>query len=199
LESADLPAQLRETSRHIVPRQFAWSRPVDNAGVQPLMTVRGDQSVLYQFKPQMAVAQRFEKIGGGSGYIWGYGSGFVDYLVPERADRRRVSEIIVRAHIRPVLPDDAPAGFGKTRVTLFVDGWNAGSRLVPAAVNNDVVVQDWRLNGWFVRLRAMRGLPLSIRFAVTPDADWPYGINISNWPEGYDSHDARPVEVELRH
>jgi len=119
--------------------------------------------------------------------------------VPERADRRRVSEIIVRAHIRPVLPVDAPAGFGQTRVTLFVDGWNAGSRLVPEAVNENVVVQDWRLTGWFVRLRAMRGLPLSIRFAVTPDADWPYGINISNWPEGYDSHDARPVEVELRH
>src|SRR4029078_1136565 len=159
-----------------------------------------DKSVLYQFKPQMAVAQRFEKIGGGPGYIWGYGSGFVDYLVPERADRRQVSEIIVRAHIRPVLPVDAPAGFGQTRVTLFVDGWNAGSRLVPAASTPpDVVVQDWRLSGWFVRLLAMRGLPLSIRFAVTPDADWPYGINISKWPEGYDSHDARPVEVELRH
>jgi len=199
LESADLPTQLQETSRHIVPRQFAWSRPLDDAGVQPLMTVRDDKSVLYQFKPQMAVAQRFEKIGGGPGYIWGYGSGFVDYLVPERADRRQVSEIIVRAHIRPVLPVDAPAGFGQTRVTLFVDGWNAGSRLVPEAVNENVVVQDWRLTGWFVRLRAMRGLPLSIRFAVTPDADWPYGINISNWPEGYDSHDARPVEVELRH
>jgi len=24
-------------------------------------------------------------------------------------------------------------------------------------------------------------------------------VNISNWPEGYDAKDARPVEVELRH
>jgi len=167
--------------------------------VQPQMIVRDDKSVLYQFKPQMATDQRFEKIGGGPGYIWGYGSGFIEYQVPERADRRRVSEIIVRAHIKPVLPEDAPAGFGRTRVTLFVNGWNGGSRLVAANENNDVQVQDWRLTGWLLRLRAMRGLPLTIRFAVTPDADWPYGLNISNWPEGYDSHDARPIEVELRH
>jgi hypothetical protein len=45
----------------------------------------------------------------------------------------------------------------------------------------------------------MRGLPLKIRFEVTPESDWLYGVNISNWPEGYDSKDARPVEVELRH
>ncbi len=48
-----------------------------------------------------------------------------------REDRRQVSEIIVRAHIQPVLPIDAPPGFVKTRVTLFVDGWNGGSRLIP--------------------------------------------------------------------
>ena len=199
LQATDLPSHLQEPARHLIPRQFAWSRPAGDEGVQPQMIVRDDKSVLYQFKPQMATDQRFEKIGGGPGYIWGYGSGFIEYQVPERADRRRVSEIIVRAHIKPVLPEDAPAGFGRTRVTLFVNGWNGGSRLVAANENNDVQVQDWRLTGWLLRLRAMRGLPLTIRFAVTPDADWPYGINISNWPEGYDSHDARPVEVELRH
>jgi mannan endo-1,4-beta-mannosidase len=205
LQSADLPPHLQEPSRHLVPRQFAWSVGSADASVTPQMIVREDRSVLYQFKPQMAVAQRFEKIGGGPGYIWGYGSGFVEYAVPERADRRRVSEIIVRAHIRPVLPIDASSGFGNTRVTLFVNGWNGGSRLVPAAAGQafspvpDVQIQEWRLTGWLLRLRAMRGQPLSIRFAVTPDSDWPYGINISNWPDGYDSHDARPVEVELRH
>jgi mannan endo-1,4-beta-mannosidase len=199
LQSADLPAHLLEASRHVVPRQFAWNRSPDDDGLKPLMIVREDRSVLYQFKPQMAVAQRFEKMGDGPGYLWGYGSGFLEYTVPERADRRRVSEIIVRAHIQPVLPVDAPEGFGKTRVTLFVNGWNAGSRLIPVAAENEVLIQDWRLTGWLLRLRAMRGLPLSIRFAVTPDADWPYGINISNWPDGYDSQDHRPVEVELRH
>jgi hypothetical protein len=45
---------------------------------------------------------------------------------------------------------------------------------------------------------AMRGLALKIRFAVTPEADWPYGVNISNWPEGYPSSEAKPVEVEVR-
>jgi hypothetical protein len=49
-----------------------------------------------------------------------------------------------------------------------------------------------------VRLSAMRGRPISIRFAVTPESDWLYGVNVSNWPEGYESHDAKPVEVEVR-
>jgi hypothetical protein len=105
----------------------------------------------------------------------------------------------VRAHIQPVLPVDAPQGFAKTRVTLFVDGWDGGSRLIPVAEKGQTIIQEWRLTGRLLRLRAMRGLPLTIRFAVTPTSDWLYGVNISNWPEGYDSKDARPVEVELRH
>ncbi len=199
LQSAQLPAPLLESRDHLIPRQFAWERPVGDASTQPQMIVREDKSVLYQFKPQMASAQRFEKIGEGPGYIWGFGSGFLEYTVPERADRRRVSEILVRSHIQPVLPIDAPEGFVKTRVTLFVNGWNAGSRLVPVEPKGDALVQEWRLDGFLLRLRAMRGLPLTIRFAVTPDSDWPYGVNIANWPDGYDPRDARPVEVELTH
>jgi mannan endo-1,4-beta-mannosidase len=199
LETAELPSLLQDTSRHLVPRQFVWARSPGDEATAPQVIFRNDKSVLYQFKPQMASAQRFEKIGEGPGYIWGFGSGFVEYTTPERADRRRVSEIIVRAHVQPVLPVDAPVRFVKTRVTLFVDGWNAGSRLVAVEPEGQPLVQEWRLNGWFLRLRAMRGLPLKIRLAVTPESDWLYGVNISNWPEGYDSHDAKPVELELRH
>jgi mannan endo-1,4-beta-mannosidase len=199
LETAELPSLLQDTSRHLVPRQFVWARSPGDEATAPQVIFRDDKSVLYQFKPQMASAQRFEKIGEGPGYIWGFGSGFVEYTTPERADRRRVSEIIVRAHVQPVLPVDAPVGFVKTRVTLFVDGWNAGSRLVAVEPEGQPLVQEWRLIGWFLRLRAMRGLPLKIRLAVTPESDWLYGVNISNWPEGYDSHDAKPVELELRH
>jgi hypothetical protein len=147
----------------------------------------------------MASAQRFEKIGDGPGYIWGFGSGFVEYTIPARKDSRRVSEIIVRAHLQPVLPIDAPPGFVKTRVTLFADGWDGGSRLIPVEPKGQPLVQEWRFTGTLLRLRAMRGLPIKIRFAVTPESDWLYGVNISNWPEGFDSKDARPVEVELRH
>ena len=110
------------------------------------MIVREDKSILYQFKPQMASAERFEKIGEGPGYIWGFGSGYLEYTVPPREDRRQVSEIIVRAHIQPVLPIDAPPGFVKTRVTLFVEGWNGGSRLIPVepkgATNHSGVAFD---------------------------------------------------------
>ncbi len=199
LQSAELPARLLDSSQHLIPRQFTWARAENDDATLPQMTVREDKSILYQFKPRMASAQRFEKIGGGAGYIWGFGSGYLEYTVPERADRRQVSEIIVRAHIQPVLPIDAPEGFVKTRVTLLVDGWNGGSRLVPVPSKGEAIVQEWRLTGRLLRLRAMRGLPLKIRFAVTPESDWLYGVNISNWPEGYDSKDAKPVEVELRH
>ena len=199
LESAELPSRLLEPTQHLIPRQFTWSRAENDAATLPQITVRDDKSILYQFKPRMASAERFEKVGEGPGYIWGFGSGYLQYTVPERPDRRQVSEIIVRAHIQPVLPVDAPEGFVKTRVTLFIDGWNGGSRLIPIEPNGQPIIQEWRLNGRLLRLRAMRGLPLSIRFAVTPESDWLYGVNISNWPEGYDSKDAKPIEVELRH
>ena len=199
VENAEVPARVQESVNHLIPRQFAWTRDEGDPATWPQMIVREDKSILYQFKPQMAMGQRFEKIGGGAGYIWGFGSGYLDYVVPTRADRRRVSEIIVRAHIQPVLPIDASTDFVKTRVTLFVNSWNGGSRLIPVEPKGQPIIQEWRLTGRLLRLHAMRGLPLTIRFAVTPDSDWLYGVNISNWPEGYDSKDARPVEVELRH
>ena len=199
LESAEPPPRFQDAERHLIPRQFAWTRATGDQATLPQMIVREDKSILYQFKPQMASAQRFEKIGGGPGYIWGSGSGYLEYTVPERADRRQVSEIIVRAHIQPVLPVDASPAFVKTRVTLFVEGWNGGPRLIPVESQGQPIIQEWRLTGRLLRLRAMRGLPLAIRFAVTPESDWLYGVNISNWPEGYDSRAAKPVEVELRH
>ena len=163
------------------------------------MIVREDKSILYRFKPQTASSERFEKVGGGPGYIWGFGVGQLEFTVPERADRRRVSEFVVRAHIQPVLPIDAKPENIQTRVTLFVNGRDCGSRLIEVEPRGQPLIQEWRVNSYLTRLSAMRGEPLSIRFAVTPEADWPYGVNISNWPEGYDSHDAKPVEVELRH
>jgi hypothetical protein len=198
LAAAEPPANLQDATRHLVPRQFAWNRNAGTPETLPQIQFREDKSVLYQFKPLMASAQRFEKVGAGPGYIWGFGSGFVEYTVPERVDRRRVSEIIVRAHIQPVSPVDAARVFVKTRVTLFVNDWNCGSRLIPFEEGNQTFVQEWRMTGLLLRLRAMRGLPLTIRFEVTPESDWLYGVNISNWPEGYDAKDARPVEVELR-
>ena len=198
LQAAEAPSFLTASDRHLIPRQFAWSRGLDEA-TSPIMIVQDDKTILYKFRPQMATSQRFEKIGSGPGYIWGYGSGFLEYTIPERADRRRVSQIIVRAHIQPVSPTDATRDFVKTRVTLYMNGWDCGSRLVPFETKGQTLVQEWRATGLFLRLRAMRGLPLSLRFAVEPESDWLYGVNISNWPEGYDSKDAKPIEVELRH
>jgi mannan endo-1,4-beta-mannosidase len=198
LASADPPERLTDASRHLVPLQFAWSRPIGEAATIPLVNVREDKSILYQFKPQMASAEQFEKIGSGPGYVWGFGVGHLDYVLPARSDRRRVGQLIVRAHIQPVLPIDAKPEQIKTRVTLFVNGSNCGSRLISGEPPGTPSIQEWHVDKLLVRLRAARGLPMTISFAVTPDADWPYGVNISNWPEGYESHDAKPVEVEVR-
>ena len=196
LRAAGPPERLQEPGRHLIPRQFTWTRA---AAESPRMILRDDRSILYGFKPELASRVRFEKIGSGPGYLWGYGMGSVEYLIPERADRRRVSQIIVRAHVQPVPPVDARPADLKTRVTLFVNGADCGSRLVSLEPQGEPLIQEWLVDSFFLRLRAMRGLPLTIRFAVTPDADWPYGMNISNWPEGYDNvRDARPVEVEIR-
>ncbi|HSE30520.1 MAG TPA: cellulase family glycosylhydrolase [Pyrinomonadaceae bacterium] len=199
LATAEPRQHVLDASRHLVPRQFAWSKAPVDVATTPQMLVREDKSILYQFKPNMAIAQRFEKVGSGPGYIWGYGSGYLEYAIGERADRRRVSEVIVRAHVQPVAPVDASREFVKTRVTLFMNGWNCGSRLIPFEPEGRPLIQEWRMTGLMLRVSAMRGVPLDVRFAVTPESDWLYGVNISNWPEGYDSKDARPVEVELRH
>jgi hypothetical protein len=196
LRAAGPPERLLEPGHHLIPRQVYW---VQDYVEPPRMLVREDRSILYGFKPQHARRVRFEKIGNGAGYLWGFGMGFVEYEIPPREDRRRVSEIIVRAHIQPVPPDDARPAEIKTRVTLFVNGADCGSRLVSLEPKGEPLVQEWHVDGFFVRLRAMRGLPLTIRFAVTPEADWPYGLNISNWPEGFNnSNDSRPIEVEIR-
>jgi hypothetical protein len=196
LRAAGPPERLQEPGRHLIPRQFTWSRA---AAESPRMILREDRSILYGFKPEQASGVRFEKIGSGPGYLWGYGMGSVEYLIPERADRRRVSQIIVRAHIQPVPPVDARPADIKTRVTLFVNGADCGSRLVSLEPQAEPLIQEWLVDSFSLRLRAMRGLPLTIRFAITPNADWPYGVNIANWPEGYDNvRDARPMEVEIR-
>ncbi len=198
LSEADPPARLLDASRHLVPRQVTWMRAPNDPATLPQVIVREDKSILYRFKPQMAVSERFEKMGGGPGYIWGFGAGHLDFTVPARDDRRRVNHLLVRAHIQPVLPIDAKRDNIKTRVTLFVNGKNSGSRLISVEPVGQPLIQEWRVDALLVRLRAMRGLPIGIRFAVTPESDWLYGVNISNWPEGYESHDAKPVEVEVR-
>lgn len=198
LAAADPPQRLSDPNRHLVPRQFVWTRAPGDPATLPQAIVREDRSILYRFSPRMARSARFEKTGGGPGYIWGFGVGHLEYVVPAREDRRRVSEVVVRAHIQPVLPIDAKPADIKTRVTLFINGRDCGSRLVSVEPAGQPLIQEWRINAPFIRLRAMRGLPLAIRFAVTPESDWPYGVNMSNWPEGYDSHDAKPVEVEVR-
>src|SRR5713101_577825 len=102
LQSADPPDRLTDARHHLVPRQFAFMRGAGDTATLPQMIVREDKSILYRFKPQMAASERFEKMGGGPGYIWGFGVGFLQYVVPAREDRRRVGLLIVRAHIQPV-------------------------------------------------------------------------------------------------
>jgi mannan endo-1,4-beta-mannosidase len=197
LANASPPPSLTSPGRHLIARQFAFDQPDNAPGVQPKTVYQPDGSILYRFSPNNVVRGRFEKLGGGDGYIWGGGTGFFEFIVPGRQDRRRVGTITVRAHIQPVLPTDANTNWIRTRVTLFVNGTDCGSRLITWEDPKAPLIQEWKIDSWSPRLRAARGLPFAIRFAVTPDSDWLYGINTSNWPEGYDSKGAAPVEVTI--
>jgi len=195
----DRPAgRLLDAGQHLVPHHFAFTRSAEQPGLQPQQINRDDGSLLYRFKPEMAITGRWEKLGDGPGFVWGAGVGLFDYVIPQRVDRRRVGHLVVRAHLQPVVPvDAAPAGI-KTRVTLFVNGSDCGSRLIPVEDPRQPLIQEWMVDEFSIRLRAARGLPLTIRFAVAVDSDWLYGVNLANWPEGYESHDATPLEVEVR-
>jgi mannan endo-1,4-beta-mannosidase len=192
------PASVLDSGQHLIPRQFAFAAAESDHAVQPQINYQPDRTILYRFWPNTVVRGRFEKLGGGQGYIWGAGAGYFEYVVPVRHDHRRVGRIVVRAHIQPVLPVDAKPEWIRTRVTLFVNGTDCGSRLIPVEDPKAPLIQEWKIDAWSVRLHTARGLPFTIRFAVTPESDWLYGVNISNWPMGYESHDAAPVEVEVR-
>ncbi|HYY59718.1 MAG TPA: cellulase family glycosylhydrolase [Pyrinomonadaceae bacterium] len=198
LQTESPPAWLEDPEQHLIPRAFAFTRPADDPALRPEIDARSDGALFYRFKPEMAASARFEKLGGGEGYIWGYGMGFVEYIIPARDKYRRVGAIIVRAHIQPVLPVDARPSDIQTRVTLLINGTDCGSRLVPVEDPKRAVTQEWSVDSYRVRLQAARGLPLNIRFAVQTDADKPYGLNISNYPAGYSDHEVRPIEIEVR-
>jgi mannan endo-1,4-beta-mannosidase len=196
LTDASPPPALLDAGKNLVPLQFAFERSEGEA--KPQLIFQPDGNLLYRFGPNLAVSGRFEKLGGGDGYIWGGGAGYFEYVVPGRNDHRKVGQMVVRAHLQPVVPIDAKSDWIRTRVTLFVNGKDCGSRLIPVEDPKAPLIQEWTIDSWSLRLAAARGLPLRIRFAVTPESDWLYGINISNWPEGYVSHDATPVEVQIK-
>lgn len=194
LANAPPPPALLEASHHLIPRQFAFNQSENDATTIPQANFETGLLV-YRFQPPMAASGRFEKIGGGTGYVWGTGAGYFEYVVPARNDHRRVGQIVVRAHLQPVPPADAKPAQIKTQVTLFIDGVNYGSRVVPVEDPKAPLTQEWRIDSWSLRLHAARGLPFTVRFEVTPQSEWLYGINISGWP--VDGHGAAPVEVEL--
>jgi mannan endo-1,4-beta-mannosidase len=192
------PPRLLDASRHLIPHQFAFKRATNDAAIKPVVSTLQDGAILYTFAPEQAAEGRFEKLGGGEGYVWGYGMGFFEYSVPPREGWRRVKKIIVRAHLQPVPPYDVQPSQISTEVTLFINGTNCGTRLVPVEERGRAFIGEWQVDSWPLRLSALRGKSLSIRFAVTTYAGQPFGLNISNWPEGYDPRGAKPIEVEIR-
>jgi hypothetical protein len=104
----------------------------------------------------------------------------------------------VRAHLQPTVPFDARGRVQATRVTLFINGIDCGSRLVPIEQPPAALIQEWRINSLGLRLQAARGKTLSIRFAINVDADLPSGLTIANFPVGFDAHGAAPIEAEVR-
>src|SRR5258706_8040918 len=61
LENAEPPPRVTNIGQHLVPRQIAFTRAPDDPGIRPQLIAREDHTLLYRFKPEAAVAQRFEK------------------------------------------------------------------------------------------------------------------------------------------
>jgi mannan endo-1,4-beta-mannosidase len=198
LRDAPPPRALLDAGAHLIPRQFAFTRAPTDTSASPRVTVLPGNTLLYRFAPEQAVRGRFEKMDGGDGYVWGAGVGFFDYVIPARADRRRVSEIVVRAHLQPVPPDDAAGRADSTRVTLFINGTNCGPHLAEVEHEPQTNIQEWHVKGLLPRYHAWRGHALTLRFAVELNADRPFGLNISNFPKWVQAGDTKPIEVEVR-
>jgi hypothetical protein len=195
----DPPKALLEASRHLVPRQFAFTREANDPRLRPevIMPAKAGDPTTYRFTPEQAVGARFEKMGGGMGYIWGSGVGYAEYLLPAR-EGRWVKSVLVHAHVQPVLPADAHPPVMATRVRLLINGMDCGSRLVPVEDPKRAIVEEWKVSTMRLRMLAGRGLPLFIRFAVEVDSDAPYGLNISNFAESHNRPNQKPIEIELR-
>src|SRR5256884_5785051 len=83
LVNASPPPELTDQGRHLIPHQLAFERSENDEAVQPKIIFQddnpADKSILYRFTPNAVVRGRFEKLGGGQGYIWGAGTGFFEY------------------------------------------------------------------------------------------------------------------------
>jgi mannan endo-1,4-beta-mannosidase len=196
----DPPEYLFNARQHLVPRQFAFTRPPDDPLTRPEISMpeKEGERLRYRFTPEQARAARFEKLGGGMGYIWGSGVGWVEYLIPARERNGRVEGLTVRAHLQPVLPADARPPVTGTRVTLLINGLDCGSRFVGMESPQQAVVEEWTVNSALVRMMVARGLPLSIRFQVGVEADQPFGLNISNYAESHRRPNEKPIEIEVK-
>lgn len=187
------PAHLLDAERHLIPRQFVFTQNKNEVS-QKLVVQNERERIVYRFAPEQAVRGQFERIGGGSGYVWGDGMGAFEYAVPARDSWRGIGEIIVRARAQPVPPWDARGRLTQSVVTLFINGRNCGARTIE---QNKEVTQEWRVASWPLRLAASRGQELIVKLAVTPDAEYPYGLNLTKYPD-FNIADRAPIEVELR-
>ncbi len=196
--SAAPPRALLNAGQHLIPRQFAYTRSPADTSAQPRLEIAPGNVLLYRFAPEQATRGRFEKMDGGEGYVWGAGVGFFEYTIPARTDRRRVSEIVVRAHLQPVPPHDSNGRADTTRVTLFINDTDCGLRLVGLEHEPHALIQEWHVNSLLPRYHAMRGHALTIRLAVELNAEQPFGLNISNFPAWFPAGETKPIEVEER-
>ena len=197
LQEAAPPSGLLDAGHHLVPHQFAFARQAADPCAQPSLAAQPDGTLVYRFAPESASSARFEKLGFGKGYIWGMGVGQIEYLVPARDGWRKAGRLVVRAHLQPELPRGAQPPVNSTRVTLFINDRDCGSRLVQREDTQHQATQEWLIDSYLLRLQAARGRQLEIRFAVKVDADQPFGLNISNYAEGQAAPETMPVEVEV--
>jgi len=132
----------------------------------------------------MALSGRFEKLGGGQGYVWATASATSNFTsCPRTRKSAGSSPRRPRAH-SPELPPNPRPPVTRRASPLLVNGIDCGSRLVPVEDPQHQVVQEWTVSSFPLWMQT-RPAPPHYRFAVEADGDQPYGLNISNFSAGY--------------
>jgi mannan endo-1,4-beta-mannosidase len=193
--AAEPPPELQNAERYLAPRAFALGRRPGVAVPAPSIIPLKSGKALHRFAPEAAVSGRFERIGAGPGYVWGSGTGFFEYEVPQRKRARRVGAIVVRAALKPVAPWDSRGRIRNGDVTLSINGVDCGTQRIETPPSHEAHVYEWKVDAPVLRAQVSRGERLAIRFSVPPDAERPFGLNISNFPR--DARGQAPVEVEF--
>lgn len=183
---------LKGGERYLAPNLFALQRRPEIPPSPPSASKTPQGSIVYRFQAENVASGQFERLGGDKGYVWGVGSGYFEFIVPERERIKRVGTIAIRASLKPVAPWDSRGRIREGDVHLLINGIDCGSQVIEIPAGRRTNVYEWKVRKPELCAKAAQGEKLFLRFSVPATTERPYGLTIAGSPE-----QATPVELEL--